>query len=137
MGEQARQFAAKFSNEIQARMNKLHRQDTSSSWIGVEFLKEASVEVQRCRQVLKYTYVYGYNLRDGPEKELFEFLQQDLEKNTEHLHGMLSQPEVDMSDREVISNFTRITHGFAQKLLQGLLSKTGLRHEPSYRRKVT
>jgi len=35
--------------------------------------------------VLKYTYVFGYYLPNGSEKTLFEFLQQDLEKNTEHL----------------------------------------------------
>lgn len=38
--------------------------------------------VFQCRQILKYTYAFGFYLSDGPEKELFEFLQQDLEKNT-------------------------------------------------------
>lgn len=39
--------------------------------------------------MLKYTYVFGFFLEDGKEKELFEFLQEDLEKSTEHLTELL------------------------------------------------
>ena len=40
----------------------------------LEFIIEACEEVIRCRQVLKYTYAYGYYLSPGQEKQLFEFL---------------------------------------------------------------
>merc|ERR1719219_3154615 len=94
--DQAKQYAAKISAGVQQTMSKLHRQDTSSSWIGVQFLKDAADEVQSSRRLLKYTYVYGFWLKDGPEKELFEFLQQNLEKNTEHLHFLISQDAVEL-----------------------------------------
>merc|ERR1712176_286886 len=100
--------------------------DTSSSWIGVQFLKDAAEEVQSSRRLLKYTYVYGFWLKDGPEKELFEFLQQDLEKNTEHLHFLMSQDDVELNDRSQITNFTRITRQLGTKLLEALASKAGI-----------
>jgi len=124
--EDAKKYAAKMSAEIQTRMTKLHRQNTSSSWIGVQFLKEAADQVQSSRRLLKYTYVYGFWLKDGPEKELFEFLQQNLEKNTEHLHFLMSQEDVALDDRTQITNYTRITRQLGEKLLEGLQSKAGL-----------
>jgi ariadne-1 len=42
----------------------------------VQFLKAATEQVFECRNVLKYTYVFAYYLKDGPEKTLFEYLQQ-------------------------------------------------------------
>jgi len=43
--------------------------------------------------VLKYTYVFAYYLAEsGPEKELFEYLQEDLEKTTEQLSETLESP---------------------------------------------
>jgi len=58
----------------------------------LEFLREAVDEVIKCRQVLKYTYVYGYYLKSMKAKNLFEFMQQDLEKNTEYLHELIEKP---------------------------------------------
>ena len=40
----------------------------------IEFLDEAINEVIRCRQVLKYTYVYGFYQLNPNEKSLFEFI---------------------------------------------------------------
>ncbi len=40
----------------------------------LEFLEEAVEEVIQCRQVLKFTYVFGYYLSNKKEKNLFEFL---------------------------------------------------------------
>ena len=53
------------------------------------FLREAAAEVVKCRRVLKWTYVHGYYLEDEREKNLFEFMQEDLEKHTEHLHELV------------------------------------------------
>jgi len=118
--DQAKEFAGRTLDDIQQQMNKMHQQDSATSWVQVEFMKEAAIEVQKCRRILKYTYVYGYNLRDHKSVELFEFMQEDLEKNTEHLHGLLTDPNVGISDRDEIENFTRITRKFANELLQGL-----------------
>ena len=46
----------------------------------------------KCRQVLKYTYVHGYYLTNSTERHLFEHLQEMLEKNTDHLHGLVETP---------------------------------------------
>lgn len=42
--------------------------------------------------MLKYTYVYGYYLKSMKAQNLFEFIQQDLEKNTEFLHELIEKP---------------------------------------------
>jgi len=47
----------------------------------LEFLEEAINEVIKCRQVLKFTYVYGYYMTNQKDLNLFQFLQEDLEKN--------------------------------------------------------
>lgn len=49
-------------------------------------------EVIECRRILQWTYVLGYYMPSGPEKQLFEFLQENLEKNAEHLHGLVERP---------------------------------------------
>lgn len=58
----------------------------------VSFIREAAEQVIRCRQVLKWTYVYAYYLENDIERNFFEFLQEHLEKNTEHLHGLVETP---------------------------------------------
>lgn len=58
----------------------------------LEFLNEAINEIIRCRQVLKYTYVYGYYLKNPKEQSLFEFLQENLEKNCDYLHELIEKP---------------------------------------------
>merc|ERR1719323_572161 len=101
-------------------MAKLHKESGGvSKWIDVEFLKTAADEFIKCRQILKFTYVYGFQLTDGPEKELFEFLQQDLEKNTEHLHWLTEQ---DKPERGPVMDQATRTAVFARKLLDGLQS---------------
>jgi len=36
--------------------------------------------------------VFGYYLDNPSEKRLFEFLQEDLEKNCDHLHELVEAP---------------------------------------------
>ncbi len=43
-------------------------------------------------RVLRWTYVFGYYLDNPSEKSLFEFLQEDLEKNCDHLHELVEAP---------------------------------------------
>jgi ariadne-1 len=45
------------------------------------FMEEALEEVIRCRKVLKWTYAFGFYLKDEKEKALFEDSQEQLEKN--------------------------------------------------------
>ncbi len=57
----------------------------------VSFLRDGIYEVIKCRKVLKWTYVFAYYMDEGREKELFEFLQEDLEKNLEYLHELIER----------------------------------------------
>lgn len=54
----------------------------------LEFLGNAVNEIVRCRQVLKYTYCYGYymNKMNDQQKNLFEHQQMLLEEACEALH---------------------------------------------------
>ncbi len=46
----------------------------------------------QCRRTLKYTYVFAFYLPDAtPEKNLFEWLQEELETTTEALSGRYQQ----------------------------------------------
>jgi ariadne-1 len=59
------------------------------------FLQDACDEVIRTRQVLKWTYAYGFyciNANNKQKKERFEFWQTDLEKFCEELHKMVEKP---------------------------------------------
>lgn len=76
----------------------------------LEFLEEAINEVIRCRQVLKYTYVYGYFLQNNKEQSLFEFLQENLEKNCDYLHELIEKPldpylDENITDKRAFYNF--------------------------------
>lgn len=54
---------------------------------------EAINEVIRCRQVLKWSYAYGYYMKvDKSKKDQFEFWQEDLEKHSDNLHGLVEKP---------------------------------------------
>lgn len=56
----------------------------------LQFLYDALKQVRVCKRVLKWTYVYSFYLTAvGPERNLFEHLQKDLEEKTDSLHEML------------------------------------------------
>lgn len=98
----------------------------------LEFLEEAINEVIRCRQVLKYTYVYGFYLKSSNEKNLFEFLQENLEKNCDTLHELIEKPLDPYLDSNVVDrkpfynfksdlvNYFQVTKKFYENLLEGL-----------------
>ena len=92
-------------------------QDAShSSWVEVQFLKDVVEQVILCRRLLKYTYVLGYFLPEKTaEKELFEYHQEMLEKNTERLHE-LTEMDVNSVDRTEVINLTRVTERFVLSL---------------------
>ena len=60
----------------------------------LEFLQDALRQVAECRHVLKWTYVYGFYLSEiegGETKELFEYLQTNLEELTDRLHEYIEK----------------------------------------------
>jgi ariadne-1 len=104
-----------------ARLNAEKRmaisQDVNhSSWVEVQFLKDVVEQVITCRRLLKYTYVLGFFLKDkSSEKELFEYHQEMLEKNTERLHE-LTEMDITTIDRTEVINLTRVTERFVINL---------------------
>jgi len=70
-------------NDIESKVQTLHDKH-GFEIIELEFLYDALRQVRACRRVLKWTYVYGYYLDDGgPENNLFEYLQKNLEQKTD------------------------------------------------------
>lgn len=116
---EAGKFAHRMREGTEARMIELQASHGESSWIDVQFLNAATEQLIECRRVLKYTYVFGYYLPTGKEKNLFEYLQENLEKNTEHLTGLSEMP-LDKMNRAEIVNYTRVTETFLKNLLTGV-----------------
>mmetsp|Transcript_18362 Transcript_18362/g.45081 ORF Transcript_18362/g.45081 Transcript_18362/m.45081 type:complete len:493 (-) Transcript_18362:247-1725(-) len=117
---QARKFAKVQIDQSEKRMAELYSKcGESTQWQNVQFLRKATLQVLECRKVLKFTYVYGYYCTDSKERELFEFLQEDLEKATEKL-SELSEKPLESLDRQEVVDFTTFTRKFLSNLLNGL-----------------
>jgi ariadne-1 len=125
--EQSKKFAGTQLQQTEKRMAQLHNTATAESlWIEVQYLYDASITVIQCRSVLKYTYVFAFYLPEGPEKILFEYLQQQLEQSTEHL-SELSEKPLNEINKDAVMNYTRITRQFMENLLKGV--RNGLLHD--------
>lgn len=115
---QAGKFAERLRETTQHRMAEL-QEKSESSWSDVTFLETASETLLECRRVLKYSYAYGYYMKDGREKRLFEHLQEHLEKNTEHLAELTEMPLARVNRTDLV-NYTRVTQRFLNQLLEGI-----------------
>jgi len=124
-------FAVNSLKETNTRMTNL-RQMKGGGFNDVSFLESAVKTVIECRRVLQWTYAMGYYLHEGQEKNLFEHLQEMLEKNTEYLHGLSEKPLNELvSDkmRADVNNYTRVTKKFLTNLIHGIeqgLSNRGI-----------
>jgi len=100
-------YARKELNQIKEKQN------TYSQLIGLpvaemEFLEEAAKSIVDMRRILKYSYVLGYYMKDGPEKELFQFRQGQLEQFCDKLHQLLEmKPEEVVIDTLTYKEFFR------------------------------
>jgi len=117
--DQAQKFASKQLEATEKRMVEL-QESTHGSWIDVQFLKTANEMVIDCRRTLKSTYVFGYYLDQTAHKqrELFENLQEHLERFTETLSELTELP-LDKMDRTEVVNITRVTESFLHNLIVG------------------
>ena len=129
--------SAKFAAQLRQETDKKIQSIPASLLIDVQYLAAATECVLECRHVLKYTYVFAYFLssssassadgREGEERErernLFEFLQQQLEKSVEALSEATEQRSEVLQRREEkskIVNYTRVTKIFRDNLLAGV-----------------
>jgi len=87
-----------------------------------EFFHNAFHTIIECRRLLAWTYPIGYYLDSTfKQKELFEDLQQQLEKFGEHLHGLLERKDLFTNKiREEIINYTRVTNKFKENMTNGI-----------------
>jgi hypothetical protein len=120
-------------SKAEAKMRALQEAAPGASrgWGDIAFVQAGTEEAIKCRGVLKWTYVLAFSLPDASaEKELFCFLQQDLESRTERLSGLLEsdaetllQPAV----RAEILALVGIAAAARKKLLRGVEDR-GLAH---------
>jgi len=93
-----------------------------------KFMLEATEQLIKNRRVLQYSYVYGYYLdKLSQERNLFEYLQEDLEKHTNYLSTLYETPAEKLEDyhafmkwKEQVTNYTRITKKFLDNFVTGV-----------------
>jgi len=112
-----------------AKMREMH--DVDSTWAQVQFIEKSVAELQDCRSVLKYTYVFAYYfLEDGKQrntgmaKDLFEYLQEDLEKTTERLSEIIEETlkssEIEHAHKLESINLTNLAKTKRENLLNAV-----------------
>jgi len=100
----------------------------------VKFLSEASNQLVYNRNMLQNSYVYSYFLSTKhvriSEKNLFEYLQQNLESNTDTL-SELYETDIESQEynnfikwREQVTNFTRVSKKFFDNFVDGIIRKS-------------
>jgi ariadne-1 len=98
--EQSRKFEQALRNAGIAKMVTMQNAE-ENRWIDVQYIDSGTEQLIECRRTLKYTYVFAFYLAEGPEKNLFEYLQSELETTTEQLSGMLEAPVGKYEPRQI------------------------------------
>jgi ariadne-1 len=85
------------------------------SWIEVQYLNQASIVLQQCRQTLKWTYAFAFYLERNNLTYIFEDNQKDLEMAVEQLSELFEKPpeqlataKKEMMDKTAYVNNRRI-----------------------------
>jgi len=87
----------------------------------VQYILDGTEILLECRNVLKYTYVAAYYLPEtGPVKELFEYLQMDLETTTEQLSEILEHSGCKSEDRLKAVNVMQLAQNRKTNLLTAI-----------------
>jgi len=101
----------------------------------VGFMAAATEQLLKNRNMLQYSYVYAYCLRDGrirtSEKNLFEYLQNDLEHHTDGLSALYERDLAEITDyqafvkwKEQVANYTRVCKKFLDNFVEGVIEKS-------------
>jgi ariadne-1 len=94
-----------------------------------KFMLEAVEQLLHCRRILEYSYMYGYYLsaKQGAERNLFEYLQEDVEKHTNELSEQYERDLRDLPDyaafmawKERVTNLTRVCGKFVANFCSGV-----------------
>jgi len=97
-----------------------------------KFLMESTEQLINNRRVLQWSYVYGFYLGSdaskAAEKNLYEYLQEDLEKHTNYLSELyersmdkLSEYQLFIQWKEEVTNYTRVCGKFLQNFVEGVM----------------
>jgi ariadne-1 len=115
--EQSSQLEDKLMMIAEKTMEQLA--EAGAAWIDVQYIKKATAQLMEARNMLKWTYVYGYYLPDAVNRDLFEWLQGDLEAETEKLSGLLEAKGE--KDKTKIINSAEQVKKRVKNLLEGLM----------------
>ena len=86
---------ANIKTYIQEKVSK-----SEGTWIDWQYLLTATDLLRKCRYTLMHTYPHVYYLEEGPQKELFELAQSELEREVEELSYIVEHAQI--TDRAVI-----------------------------------
>jgi len=112
--------------KLQSAAEKITQEllDKGMTWADVRFVKDATIALMECRNILKHTYIYGYYLPEKTNRDIFEHLQSDLETGVERLSGLLE--DKGEKDKMKIMNATDYVRKrqvtLAESLMEGEIS---------------
>jgi ariadne-1 len=115
--EQSLQLEGKLTSIAQKLMKELS--EKGMSWIDVQFIEASTKTLTETRRMLKFSYIYGYYLPSHVNREIFEYLQSDLESGVERLSALLEA--TGEKDRFAIINATEYVKQRQKNILSGLL----------------
>mmetsp|Transcript_10394 Transcript_10394/g.12172 ORF Transcript_10394/g.12172 Transcript_10394/m.12172 type:complete len:583 (-) Transcript_10394:534-2282(-) len=122
--ENSRKFEMQIKDRAAKKMEELQSQEPHRLWGEVQFVGEATEGLCKCRVLLKWTYVLAHVLKDDSrEKNLFCFLQEDLEKKTERLSELLESDVEELLKPEIkgeVLNLANAVDKSRKKLLHGV-----------------
>jgi len=88
MNAQSITFQSKLKTKCEDLMNKLNK-DQGMNYNEIQFVEQARKTTILARRMLRDTYIFGYYLPKGVNPQLFEYIQGELESNTEKLTSFL------------------------------------------------
>jgi len=127
----AHQASRTFETALRAKaidkMMELRARSESQTY-DVTYIEQAVEQLIECRRTLQFTYVYAFYLAEGgAEKNLFEYLQAELETNTEKLSEVLEKPlSFDINERLKIMDVKNQAGTRLQHLLEGVEDALGV-----------
>jgi ariadne-1 len=86
----------------------------------MQYVLQAVEQLIQCRRVLKFTYAFAYTMADGVEKDLFEYLQAELDAATEAISRMIEADDV--PERLALVNKTADAKARLAKFKEGVES---------------
>jgi len=115
--EQSLQLENKLILVAQKIMKELS--EKGMSWIDVQFIENSTKTLMETRRMLKFSYIYGYYLPSHVNRDIFEYLQADLEAGVERLSALLEA--TGEKDKFTILNATEYVKQRLKNILTGLM----------------